>query len=109
MGFPGERRVKRRPRDRAQRRPRARRRRGRTPAAILLRWTQVHDIVPDAVAPAAPGDYFEARFDVEEDELVFRRIAGRENWLDVLKACPVSPDDVPQRSASTLPHLTSVP
>ena len=53
--------------------------------------------VPAALAPASPGDYFEARFDPEEDTLVFRRLPGKENWLSVLKACPVSPDDVPPR------------
>ena len=53
--------------------------------------------IPVALAPASPGDYFEARFDAEEDVLVFRRLAGNENWLTVLKACPVSPDDVPPR------------
>lgn len=53
--------------------------------------------VPVALAPASPGDYFEASFDAEEDTLVFRRLAGKENWLAVLKACPVSPDDVPAR------------
>ncbi len=53
--------------------------------------------VPAALAPASPGDHFEARFDAEEDVLVFRRLAGREDWLTVLKACPVSLDDVPPR------------
>jgi len=53
--------------------------------------------VPAALAPASPGDYFDASFDAEEDALVFRRLPGRENWLTVLKACPVSPDDVPRR------------
>jgi len=53
--------------------------------------------VPAALAPASPGDYFDARFDPEEDTLVFRRLPGKENWLSVLKACPVSPDDVPRR------------
>ena len=53
--------------------------------------------VPAALAPASPGDYFEARFDAEEDALVFRRLAGKESWLTVLKACPVSPEDVPPR------------
>ena len=56
--------------------------------------------VPSALAPASPGDCFDARFDAEEDEIVLKRLARRENWLDVLKACPVSPDDVPpQRKA----------
>ena len=53
--------------------------------------------IPANLAPASPGDYFEARFDPEEDTLVFRRIAGKENWLNVLKECPVSPDDLPAR------------
>src|SRR5437660_12667164 len=53
--------------------------------------------VPAALAPAKPGDYFEAHFDAEEDAIVFRRLAGRESWLAVLKACPSSPDDVPPR------------
>ena len=53
--------------------------------------------VPAALAPAKPGDYFDGHFDAEEDAIVFRRLAGRENWLAVLKACPVSPDDVPPR------------
>jgi bifunctional DNA-binding transcriptional regulator/antitoxin component of YhaV-PrlF toxin-antitoxin module len=53
--------------------------------------------VPAALAPAKPGDYFEARFDADEDEIVFRRLGGRESWLDVMKACPVDPEDVPPR------------
>lgn len=53
--------------------------------------------VPAALAPATPGDYFEARFDPEEDALVFRRIPGRGDWLAILAECPVSMDDVPPR------------
>ncbi|MDH4065348.1 MAG: hypothetical protein OEW19_13195 [Acidobacteriota bacterium] len=53
--------------------------------------------VPTGLAPAKPGDYFDAHFDVEEDAIVFRRLGGRENWLAVMKECPVSPDDVPAR------------
>jgi hypothetical protein len=53
--------------------------------------------VPAALAPASPGDYFDAQFDEEEDALVFRRLAGKGNWLTVLKSCPVSPDDIPPR------------
>ena len=54
--------------------------------------------IPASLAPAAPGDYFEARFDAEEDELVFRRLPKKESWLAVVKDCPVSPDDLPGRS-----------
>lgn len=53
--------------------------------------------VPTLLAPTKPGDYFDARFDAEEDAIVFRRIGGRESWLSVMKDCPVSPDDVPPR------------
>jgi len=53
--------------------------------------------VPAALAPAKPGDYFDARFDPEEDAIVFRRLGGQESWLTVMKDCPVSPDDVPPR------------
>lgn len=53
--------------------------------------------VPAALAPAKPGDYFDAHFDAEEDAIVFRRLGGRESWLEVMKACPASPDGVPPR------------
>ena len=53
--------------------------------------------VPAALAPAAPGDAFEARFDADENEIVFRRIAGAGDWLAVLGECPVSMDDLPRR------------
>jgi hypothetical protein len=56
--------------------------------------------IPAALAPAAPGDYFYASFDPEDDAIVFRRLPGKENWLAVLKACPVSPDDLPPRRRS---------
>jgi hypothetical protein len=52
--------------------------------------------IPAVLAPASPGDYFDA----EEDAFVFRRLAGKENWLSVLRSCPVSPDDVPQRGGA---------
>lgn len=53
--------------------------------------------VPTALASASPGEYFDARFDVEEDAIVFRRLGSNEDWLTVLKECPVSMDDVPPR------------
>jgi len=53
--------------------------------------------VPVALAPAAPGDAFDARFDEDEDAIVFRRIKTGRRWLDVLKACPVSMDLPPRR------------
>jgi hypothetical protein len=54
-------------------------------------------IVPTTLAPASPGEYFDAHFDAEEDAIVFRRLAGKEDWLAVLKDCPVTMDDVPSR------------
>jgi len=84
---------------------------GRLPAQDLTRSSREWDnptmivtldakrrlTVPASLAPASPGDYFDASFDAEEDVLVFRRLPGKENWLTVLEACPVSPDDVPRR------------
>ena len=54
--------------------------------------------VPLALVAAAPGDAFDARFDEEEDALVFRRIKRGKRWLDVMKACPLPIDDLPPRS-----------
>lgn len=54
--------------------------------------------LPVGLAPASPGDYFEARFDAEEGEIIFRRLPVKENWVTVMRECPVSPDDVPPRS-----------
>ena len=53
--------------------------------------------VPASLGPASPGDYFDARFDAEEDAIVFRRLAGKKNWLKILKECPVSMEDLPPR------------
>jgi hypothetical protein len=54
--------------------------------------------VPVALAPASPGDTFDAHFDEEEDTLIFRRVKRGSSWLKVLKACPVPMDDLPPRS-----------
>jgi hypothetical protein len=55
--------------------------------------------VPLALAPTTPGDAFDARFDDEEDAIVFRRIKrGGKSWLEILKACPVPIEDLPPRS-----------
>jgi hypothetical protein len=53
--------------------------------------------VPAALAPARPGDHFQAEFDAEEDALVFRRLATGDDWLDVLQTCPVDMSDLPPR------------
>ena len=52
--------------------------------------------VPTSLAPTKPGDHFKAEFDPDEDVLVFRRVAKRGDWLEVLKACPTDMD-LPRR------------
>jgi bifunctional DNA-binding transcriptional regulator/antitoxin component of YhaV-PrlF toxin-antitoxin module len=54
--------------------------------------------VPVALARAAPGDVFDARYDEDEDAIVLRRARHGRSWLEVLKACPVPMDDLPPRS-----------
>lgn len=54
--------------------------------------------VPVGLAPATPGDYFEALYDEDEDKIVFHRVKRKEDWLEVLKQCPSSMDDLPPRS-----------
>ena len=59
--------------------------------------------MPVALAPAAPGDAFEARFDEDEDAIVFRRVRRGSSWLAVLKACPVPMDNLPPRGRQSEP------
>jgi len=54
--------------------------------------------LPVALAPAIPGDAFDARFDEEDDSIIFRRVKRAQGWLKVLRACPVPMDDIPPRS-----------
>ena len=54
--------------------------------------------VPASLAPTKPGDHFQAEFDAEEDTLVFRRVARKGNWFEILKACPADMADLPSRS-----------
>ena len=51
--------------------------------------------LPASLVPAQPGDHFQAEFDPEEDAVIFRRLAKKVDWLNVLKACPVKMDDLP--------------
>jgi hypothetical protein len=71
------------------------------PTMILILDAKRRLTVPAALAPASPGDAFEARFDADENEIVFRRIAGAGDWLAVLSECPVSMDDLPRRRRAT--------
>ena len=54
--------------------------------------------IPAALAPASPGDQFDASFDSEEDVVILRRVKRKAKWLEVWKKCPVPMDDVPPRS-----------
>ena len=54
--------------------------------------------IPAALAPASPGDQFDASFDPDEDIVTLRRIKRKADWLKVWKECPVPMDDLPPRS-----------
>ncbi len=53
--------------------------------------------VPVSLVSAGPGDRFDAHFDAEEDAIVFRRLPAKEDWLQVIKECPVPMNDMPPR------------
>ncbi|MEA2238784.1 MAG: hypothetical protein QOC81_3508 [Thermoanaerobaculia bacterium] len=53
--------------------------------------------LPTGLMPARPGQSFEARFDADEDAVIFRRLPEKEDWLEVLAECPVPMDDIPRR------------
>lgn len=53
--------------------------------------------VPLSLITAGPGDRFDAHFDAEDDAIVFRRLPAQEDWLQVMKECPVAADDIPPR------------
>lgn len=53
--------------------------------------------LPTVLMRAQPGQSFDARFDAEEDAVIFRRLPEREDWLAVLAECPVPMDDIPRR------------
>ena len=54
--------------------------------------------MPVALTKTRPGEHFEALYDEDEDKIIFRRVKRKLNWLEVLKQCPVSMDDIPPRS-----------
>ena len=60
--------------------------------------------LPASLAPTRAGDHFKAEFDPAEDTLVFRRVARKGNWLDILKACPVDMTDLPARRRELPKH-----
>ena len=68
-----------------------------SPTMIVTLDSKRRLTLPAGLVPAAAGDCFDVFFDAEEDAVVFRRLPGKEDWLDVLSECPVSMDDVPPR------------
>ena len=53
--------------------------------------------LPTSLAPAMPGDTFEATYDAGEDTVTIRRVSAKRDWLAVLAECPVSMENVPPR------------
>ncbi len=53
--------------------------------------------LPAGLIEASPGERFDVLFDADEDAVVFRRLPGNEDWLQVLSECPVEMDDIPPR------------
>ena len=47
------------------------------PTMIVTMDSKRRLTIPASLAPASPGEYFDARFDPEEDAIVFRRLAGK--------------------------------
>ena len=54
--------------------------------------------IPARLAPAVPGDRFDASFDAEDDVVILRRLKRNPKWLEVWKQCPVAMDDLLPRS-----------
>jgi bifunctional DNA-binding transcriptional regulator/antitoxin component of YhaV-PrlF toxin-antitoxin module len=52
----------------------------------------------ELAANIKPGDTFEAIFDTDEGEIIFRRINPQSNWVELFEQCPVPMDDLPPRS-----------
>lgn len=73
------------------------RRRWDHPTMVITLDAKRRLTVPAGLAPLKPGDAFAVEFDPEEDAIVFRRLARDEDWLTVLKQCPVPMDDLPPR------------
>jgi hypothetical protein len=65
---------------------------------ILILDSKRRLTLPKNFIQAEPGDYFEAFYDVEDEAIVFRKLQSGKDWLDVLKECPVSMDDLTARS-----------
>lgn len=54
-------------------------------------------VLPASLLNTQPGQIFDARYDAEEDTVIFRRLPAKEDWLEVLGQCPTPMDDLPPR------------
>ena len=66
--------------------------------AMVLTLDSKRRLTISALAPASPGDQFDAKLDPEEDVVILRRIKRKKDWLKVLESCPVAMDDLQLRS-----------
>ena len=73
------------------------------PTVIVTLDSKRRLTVSASLAPASPGDCFDAQFDADEDAIVFRRIKRKADWLEVWKKCPVPMDDLPLRRNREMP------
>lgn len=67
------------------------------PTVIVTLDSKRRLTLPVGLISATPGDTFDVLFDADEDAVVFRRLPGKEDWLEVLTECPVEMDDIPPR------------
>lgn len=55
--------------------------------------------IPKSLVHTEPGEMFETFYDVEEDEIILRRMKKKENWVKVWLDCPIKTDQpLPRRS-----------
>ena len=67
------------------------------PTMILTLDAKRRVSLPSKLVSTKPGDQFDAFYDDEEDEIILRRVKGKEDWLEIMKQCPVPMDDLPPR------------
>ena len=73
---------------------------GTVPLAMTVKMDQKRrlSIPVELAAQLKPGDHFTAIVDLEQGEIIFRRINPKSNWVELFKQCPVPMDDLPGRS-----------
>lgn len=63
--------------------------------------------LPPSLVSAKPGQVYDALYDSDEGTLILRSTGSKDDWLDVLAACPVPMDDIQDRSATPPKGLKS--